>query len=338
MEILKNIPLKKYNSFGIEAKTKFFANIKSIQDLKDLIQTNEFQSEPRFILGGGSNVLFRNDYEGLIVNIDLQGLNLVEVNPEFAILNVGAGENWHNFVETSTKNKYYGIENLALIPGKVGAAPVQNIGAYGIEQKDFFHSLKGFNLETGVEIELGYDDCNFAYRNSIFKDELKDKIIITSVNYMLNRSWEANVSYRELKTELEKFAFIYQDADYVLNTIIRIRRQKLPEPSELGNAGSFFKNPIVDAETFGKIFANYPEVPAFPVENHKIKIPAAWLIEKCGWKGFRDGDAGVFEKHALVLVNYGKATGAEIYGLSERIIESVYEKFNVRLEREVIVI
>lgn len=338
MEIFKNYSLKRYNSFGIDAKAKYFININTAEQLPKLIQMNEFIDEKRFFLGGGSNVLFSKDFDGLVINLEIKGVNLVEINSEYAIIKASAGENWSDFAETCARNKYFGIENLVSIPGKVGAAPVQNIGAYGSEQKDCFERLKGFNIETGEFIELSNEDCKFSYRDSIFKKELKDKVIVTEVSYKLLRHWEANLTYKELKTELDKFSFIEQDSNYVVNTIIRLRKQKLPDIKELGNAGSFFKNPIISLEHFAKLFVEDETMPHYRVGADRMKIPAAWLIEKAGWKGYREGDAGVYENHALILVNYGKASGEDIFNLSEKIIGSVDEKFGIKLEREVIVL
>ncbi len=338
MDIYKDFSLKRYNTFGIDAKAKYYINIKSKEQLLSLFATQEFQSSNHFVLGGGSNVLFRNDYDGLIINMEISGLRLKEINSDHALVAVGAGENWHELVETCTKNKYYGIENLALIPGKVGAAPVQNIGAYGVEQSEYFHSLKATLIETGEEIELLKEDCNFAYRSSIFKNKLAGKAIVTEILYDLDRQWEINLKYKELERELDKFSFIKHDIDYVFNTIIRIRKSKLPDPKELGNSGSFFKNPIISSKAFGELFSHYPHLPAYPQSNGDIKISAAWLIEKAGFKGFRSGDAGISPRHALIIVNYGNSTGEEIYNLSEDVVQSVLEKFNIRLEREVIVL
>ncbi len=338
MEIFKNFSLKRYNSFAIDAKAKYFVNINSTDDLLQLIGTKEFTSEKRFVLGGGSNVLFRTDFDGIVINIELKGINLVEINADYATVKVKSGESWNEFAETCSKNKYYGIENLVSIPGKVGAAPVQNIGAYGVEQKDYFARLTGFNIESGEFIELENYDCKFAYRDSIFKHELRDKVIITDVSYKLSRQWELNDSYKELKTELGKFSFVEQDCNYVLNTVKRLREQKLPDPKKLGNAGSFFKNPIIDIEHFENIAQASEAIPHYQVGGCMLKIPAAWLIEKCGWKGYREGDSGVYSQHALILVNYGNATGEDIYSLSEKIIGSVQEKFGIKLEREVIVL
>lgn len=340
MNLSKNIPLKQYNTFGVEARAKYLARIKTIDDLKDLLQMKEFQEEKRFILGGGSNVLFTQDYDGLVVLINIEGLRLFESNPDYAIMKAAAGENWHSFVDTCTKNKYYGLENLALIPGKIGAAPVQNIGAYAVEQKDFFYRLEGINIETGELEELSYEDCKFAYRDSIFKNELKDKFIITHVYYKLQREWLPNLNYKELEIEWNKFGFgfVERDSTYLFNTVVRVRKSKLPDPKELGNAGSFFKNPIVSIEKMDALKTVYSELPYYPISADLAKIPAAWLIEQNGWKGRREGNAGVSEKHSLILVAYEGASGLEVFNLSEKIIKSVVEKFGIRLEREVIVL
>lgn len=337
IEILNNISLKHLNTFGIDAKACFFVKISYVDELFELIQTDVFQSNKRFILGGGSNVLFKEDFNGLIIFIDIKGVKFEQTTSEGMIIKAGAGENWSEFVELCTKNRLYGIENLVYIPGKVGAAPVQNIGAYGVEQKDYFHSLEALNLETGKIDVFCRDDCEFEYRSSIFKTKLADKYIILYVYYELSRIWQPNLNYKELKQELDKFSFIEQDAEYVLNTVKRIRKRKLPDPKELGNAGSFFKNPIIDKNHFYELKEKFNDIP-FYNSGDKYKISAAYLIEKCGWKGVRYGNCGVSEKHSLILVNYGNASGEEILKLSEEIRLSVFEKFKINLEREVIVV
>lgn len=337
MEILENISLRNYNTFGIDCKAKYFTKIQNVDDLKDLIESNIFQTNRRFVVGGGSNLLFKQDFDGLILLVDIKGLHYEQSNEQKLIVKVASGENWSDFVELTVKNRMYGLENLVYIPGKVGAAAVQNIGAYGSEQRDHFSKLEGINLESGKFETLYKNDCRFGYRSSIFKNELSNKFIITYVYYELNRHWEPNLSYKELKQELDKFPFVAKDAEYVMNTVKRIRKRKLPEPSIIGNAGSFFKNPVVTQEHLDKILEYYPDLPFFKNDD-KFKVPAAYLIEKCGWKGVRKGNCGVYEKHSLILVNYGNATGSEIYELSEEIRSSVLDKFGILLEREVIVV
>jgi UDP-N-acetylmuramate dehydrogenase len=340
MQIIQNKSLKKYNTFGVEAKAKYYARVTEEKQIPALIGSKEFQSEKHFILGGGSNVLFKGDFDGLVINIDIKGLKFLSMNREHSLLEVKAGEVWHDFVKTCTENSMFGVENLALIPGKVGAAPVQNIGAYGVEQVEYFESLEGFHLEEGKFYRLGKDDCNFAYRDSIFKNKLKGKFIITSVNYRLNKQWEPIRRYKEIDRELDKFSFINPDVKFVFDMICRIRNSKLPDPVELGNSGSFLKNPIVSNEKYDELKSQFPDIPGYETGSG-IKLSAGWLIQQCGWKGRRlreESDAAVYEKHALIIVNHGNATGAEIFELSEKIIESVRNKFDVVLEREVNVV
>ena len=335
MEILRNFSLKKYNTFGIAAKAKAFAAIQSESDVQNFIANRG--DERFYILGGGSNILFRGDFDGTVLHNQIKGIHLVEINSDYALVAAGAGETWDDFVNICTKNKHYGLENLALIPGQVGSAPVQNIGAYGVEQCDFFHSLEGYRISTGEKLHLTKAECQFGYRDSIFKNSLRGDFFITRVTYKLDKVWTPNRSYKELDTELKKFEFefINQDADYVLQTVSRIRRQKLPDTSEFGNAGSFFQNPLVSAEIYEKLKADNPNCPAYAIDNGTYKIPAAWLIEGAGWKGKRIGDAGVYEKHALIIVNYGNASGEDIFSLSEQVIRSVHDKYGIELEREV---
>lgn len=343
MKLLKNYPLKKLNTFGIETYADSLAFINNEKDLLELAASNEFNEKRKFVLGGGSNVLFTKDFDGLIIHPAIDTIRLIESSQEYAIIEAGAGVKWHNFVETSVNNKYYGLENLALIPGNVGSAPVQNIGAYGTEQGVNIHSVRGLNLESMEFCELDKDECSFGYRNSIFKNALKEKFIITSVRYKLSRKENLNLSYKELADELSKFVVVETNARSVFNAVCRIRQRKLPDPRVLGNAGSFFKNPVISKSNFDEIAPKFPEMPSYQTiigssDTLYVKLSAGWLIEKCGWKGRRIGDAGVSEKHALVLVNYGNASGKDIMDLARQIGESVIEKFGVRLEYEVNVI
>ncbi len=338
MTILNKISLKPFNSFRVDAKADYFVSIHNTDDIFQLIETDVFKNNKFFILGGGSNVLFIEDFKGIIINIEIKGMHIIESTDDYLILEVGAGEDWNNFVRTCVNCNYYGIENLALIPGKVGAAPVQNIGAYGAEQKDCLVALKGVNLRTKEMIELKFEDCKFGYRSSIFKEELKDKFLITSVQYKLSRQKKFNFSYKELEIEINKFPVKDIDLLYVYDTICRLRTSKLPDGNNIGSAGSFFKNPVVDTEVFERIKKDYPTINGYPSGDGKLKLSAGWLIEQCEWKGKRIGDAGIFEKHALVLVNYGNATGKEILSLANQIRESVLQKFGVELEEEVLII
>lgn len=337
MNIQKNVSLKKYNTFAVEARAKRFVEIKNVERARKLAREGAFVNEKTLVLGGGSNILFTKDFNGLVAYVDIKGMQYVKRTDDYTLLEVGAGENWHNFVEICVKNGFRGLENMALIPGKVGAAPVGNIGAYGAEQKDFFHSLKAVDLQSGETVVFQKKDCRFAYRNSIFKGDLKDKYLIASVVYKLGRSGEPNLSYPELKREVEKFVVAEPTPEYIFNTICRIRRKKLPDTEKTGNAGSFFKNPYLEKSRFESLKEEFGDIPHF-ADGEKIKIPAAWLIEKLGWKGARKGGAGVSEKHSLILINSGGATGEEILELSREISDSVANKFGVELEPEVKII
>lgn len=337
MKIQENKSLKNYNTFGVEARAAVFAEIINPADVKRLLDKREYLDMPRLVLGGGSNILFANDFDGLVLRIAVKGMRMINITEDFVIMEAGAGEIWQDFVEICVKNSYHGIENLAMIPGCVGAAPVQNIGAYGVEQSEFFHSLETFDLDSGRKIEMGPEECRFGYRDSAFKHELKNRRIITNVRYRLSKKENLNLSYKELEQEIKKFVVVEPNAKYLYDTVCRLRGKKLPDPSELGNAGSFFKNPLIEKDEFDKIRSKYNDVPFFSADD-KVKIPAGWLIEQCGWKGRREGDAGVSEKHALILVNHGNATGREILDLAEEIRDSVMSKFGILLEYEVNII
>lgn len=338
MEIIENASLKNFNTFGIDCKAKALAFLKNPKELPYLFENIRSNYSNYNILGGGSNVLFVGDYDGLIIKNDIKGIRILESGEERVLLDAAAGEDWSRFVEICISNKYYGLENLALIPGSVGAAPVQNIGAYGVEQKEFFHSLEYYHIEKQEFIEMYLDECKFSYRDSIFKNELKHKAVITSVRYKLNRLPKVNLSYNELKQEIEKFVVVEPSPEYIYTTVKRLRSKKLPDPANLPNAGSFFQNPIVNKDKFQELQQQNPNIPFFLMDYDKIKIPAGWLIEQCGWKGKRIGDAGVYDKHALIIVNYGNASGNEILHLSQLIKESVEEKFGINLEYEVNII
>jgi UDP-N-acetylmuramate dehydrogenase len=338
MKVQNNISLKEFNSFKIDAKADLFINIATINDIIGLLESGLLEEKKYFILGGGSNVLFASDYNGLIINMGIKGMHIMESNDDYIVLEIGAGEDWHNFVKTCVKSQYYGIENLALIPGKVGSAPVQNIGAYGVEQQDCFVSLKAVNLKTKEFMELSKDECRFGYRNSIFKNDLKDNVLITSVRYQLSRLKEFNFSYKELEQEIQKFPVKEIDLQYVFDTVCRLRTSKLPNPDLIGSAGSFFKNPVISDENLENLKSEFPDIKYYKSDSGKWKISAGWLIEKCGWKGKRFGDAGVYEYHALVLVNYGNAKGSDILSLAMKIQDSVFERFGIKIEPEVVIV
>jgi len=330
-----NYPLQKLHTFGTEASTKYYFEFTETEDLAGFLATNkEWQNLQLLIIGSGSNLLFVNDFPGLIINPNIPGIKIVHEDRNNIWLEVGAGVVWDDLVEYAVFNRWGGIENLSLIPGKVGAAAVQNIGAYGMEIQSQIESVTGFNLETLTENILESTDCQFAYRDSIFKNQLKNSFIITSVVFKLDKFPEFILNYGDLKSETEKLGAI--NLRNIRKAVIGIRESKLPDPKIFGNAGSFFKNPVIDEVQATPLLNIYPNMPHYPAPEKRTKLAAGWLIEQCGWKGFRRGDAGVHEKQALVLVNYGNATGKEIFELSEKIRQSVQDKFGVELEREVI--
>jgi len=337
MEIEKDFSLKQYNTFGIAANAAYFSEISNLEQLQETLGYAQKQKLPLMILGGGSNILFTGNYHGLILKNALKGIEAINSQND-VLVKVSAGENWHSFVMYCIENHYCGLENLSLIPGCVGASPMQNIGAYGVEQRDFFYALEAIEIKTGEKHTFYKDDCAFGYRESIFKHELKDKYVIVSVTFKLNKKASLNISYGAIIQELEKMQVQQPDIKDVSNAVINIRRSKLPDPKEIGNAGSFFKNPVVSNDLVDSIKQNYPDLVSYPIDEHSSKLAAGWLIEKAGWKGYKKGDAGVHRLQALVLVNYGDATGQEIFDLSREILQDVFNKFGVQLEREVNII
>ena len=335
MNIQTNFSLKNYNTFGIEAKAKQFVSVSSIDELKEVLTANN----DIFILGGGSNMLLTQDIQKLVVHVNLKGREIVEENDDFAIVKAQAGENWHEFVLWCINQNFGGIENLSLIPGNVGTTPIQNIGAYGVEIKDTMFSCDALNLKT-LEIETFTNtQCKFEYRESVFKNELKNQYIITSVSFKLTkRNHKVSTTYGAIETELKQNGIENPTLKDVSNAVIAIRQSKLPDPKELGNSGSFFKNPIIAKEVYEKAKALHPEMPHYVVSETEVKVPAGWLIEQAGFKGKRFGDAGVHKNQALVLVNYGTATGAEIVALSRNIQQTILEKFGIAIEAEVNII
>lgn len=333
MNILKKISLKKYNTFGIESVAKNFVTVNSFKELKEIISLEK----DIFLLSGGSNMLLTKNIDKLVVHLNIKGIIVNDSDTDFVFVTAETGENWHDFVVWCISQNYGGLENLSLIPGYVGSSPIQNIGAYGVEIKDTFHQLEALEIETGKLHIFTNKDCDFGYRNSVFKNKLKGKFIITNVTFKLTKhSHKINISYGAIQTELNNK--INPSLKEISEAIIRIRQSKLPDPKEIGNSGSFFKNPVIDKNSFEKLLKKYPEIPHYIVSNTEVKIPAGWLIEQCGFKGKRFGDAGVHEKQALVLVNYNNATGQEIYNLAQHIQETIVQKFNVSLEIEVNVI
>ena len=329
--------LRKYNTFGIDAIAKYYFEFTESEDLAGFLSSNkDWPNWQILILGEGSNLLFVNDFNGMIINPNIPGIRIAHEDRNNVWLEVGSGVIWDDLVEYAVSLGLGGIENLSLIPGKVGAAAVQNIGAYGMEIQNRLESVTGFDLLTQTEYAINAADCLFSYRDSIFKNQLKDRFVITGVILKLDKFPEYLLHYADLKTEVEKLGAI--NLRNIRQTIIRIRESKLPDPKVIGNAGSFFKNPVIDSSKAEQLLTIYPNMIHYPATNGKTKLAAGWMIEQCGWKGYRKGDAGVHAKQALVLVNYGNATGKEIFELSEEIRQSVKNKFGVDLEREVNVI
>jgi UDP-N-acetylmuramate dehydrogenase len=331
--ISKNVDLKAHNTFGISVNSARFATFSTVDELTQILAERD-QSE-LLVLGGGSNVLFTKDFDGLVIKNEIKGFEIVHQDEEIVQVKVGAGEVWHEFVLKCIDLRFAGIENLSLIPGSVGASPMQNIGAYGVEIKDVFVELEAYHIGSGKMRTFSKEECQFGYRESIFKHEFKGQYIITSVTYELSMSNRINSSYGAIQQELANNGIKHPTIKDISNAVIKIRSSKLPNPKEIGNAGSFFKNPIVEKEVLAKIQENYDKVPNYPAPEGKVKLAAGWLIEQAGWKGKTIGNHGVHKNQALVLVNYSDAKGTEIYDLSSQIITDIKEKFGVQLEREV---
>jgi UDP-N-acetylmuramate dehydrogenase len=338
MHLAQNLPLKDLNSFGISCRAAYLRAFRNISELKEILSSQENKLIKKMVLGGGSNILFTQNYNGLILLNEIMGIEKLNETQETITYRIGSGENWHSIVSFFVENNWGGLENLSLIPGKVGAAPMQNIGAYGVEQKDCFIELSALEINTLNEVVFKNSDCNFGYRESFFKAAGKGKYIITSVTYQLSKNPKINTAYGVINQELDKMGILNPSIKDVAEAVIAIRKSKLPDPKIIGNAGSFFKNPVIPNVIFEILKSNYPEIVAYPAEKGFTKIAAGWLIEQAGWKGYREGDAGVHKNQALVLVNYGNASGNEIKALAEKIIEDVMAKFGVRLETEVNII
>ncbi|MCT4603941.1 MAG: UDP-N-acetylmuramate dehydrogenase [Marinifilum sp.] len=332
-QLLKNYCLKKHNTFGIEAKARYFFEFEQQQEILEFLQKNNIIDIQYLILGGGSNLLFTEDFDGLILHPNIKGIDVIEEDDDTVLLRVGANEDWDEFVNWCVDHNYGGIENLSLIPGAVGASPVQNIGAYGVEVKEVIETVEAVSIETKNAVAFSNAHCEFDYRNSVFKNEYKNLFIITHVQFRLQKQPEFKVHYGAVSKELEAYGEI--NLKNIREVIIKIRESKLPNPEELGNAGSFFKNPIVDKEKANKLKAQYENLPTYEVNDFETKLAAGWLIEQCDWKGKRFGDAGVHKDQALVLVNYGNAKGNDILKLANDIRKSVMFKFGVKLEMEV---
>jgi UDP-N-acetylmuramate dehydrogenase len=343
MQIRENISLRPYNTFGMDVRARAFAGFHHLDELKELLEAASNKpgvewKNKTLILGGGSNILLTGDYDGLVLRNGITGIEVVKEDEEYVYVKAGAGENWHELVMHCVEQGFAGLENLSLIPGSVGASPMQNIGAYGVEIKDVFHQLEAWHINDRTLQTFSSNDCAFGYRESVFKKQYKGQFVITSVTFRLSRTPKFHTSYGAIRDELEKMGVQELSIRAISQAVINIRSSKLPDPKVTGNAGSFFKNPVVPEDLHSTIKNSYPNVVAFPAGAGQMKLAAGWLIEQCGWKGFRRGDAGCYPKQALVLVNYGQATGKEIYQLSEEIIQSVKEKFGVELEREVNVV
>lgn len=335
VHISENASLKKLNTFGIEAEARYFAAFSSLDDLRELLTHSREQRLPLFVLGGGSNILLTKNIDALVIKNELKGIRLCEQNDTHFIVEAAAGEVWHSFVMECIKKEYAGIENLALIPGCVGAGPMQNIGAYGVELKDVFHSLDAINVHTGELKTFSLEECSFGYRESVFKRKEKGNWVITSVKFALRKRPIYHTNYGAIEAELDKMNLEKMSIKAVAQAVINIRSSKLPDPAKIGNAGSFFKNPAVPMQLVKELQLSNPQMPVYPIDENQAKVPAGWLIEQAGWKGKNLGTHGVHALQALVLVNYGGATGSEIWNLSEEIVNDVKTKFGIELEREV---
>ncbi len=339
MQIRENISLKPCNTFAIDVSARYFSAFSSVHELCELLESRRLLSaNHKLILGGGSNILFTKNFDGVVFKNEIKGIEIVEEDKEYFYIRARAGENWHQFVLFCIQHNYAGVENLSLIPGCVGASPMQNIGAYGVEIKDVFHQLEAFHIREKALKTFSLNECAFGYRESVFKRKLKDQFVITSVTYKLRKEPVFNISYGAIQQELNKMGVQELTIETISQAVIKIRSSKLPDWREVGNAGSFFKNPQVPNHRFNELKNLFPAIVGFAVGDEHTKLAAGWLIEQCGWKGYRKGDAGCYLKQALVLVNYGNATGKEIFNLSAQIIDSVQQKFGVALEREVNII
>jgi len=337
MEIQNDFSLKNYNTFGIEAKAKQFVAVHTLSELKTVLE--EHKATPKFVLGGGSNMLLTKDINALVIHIDLKGKKIIQEDEDYVWVESQAGENWHEFVLWTIDHDFGGLENMSLIPGNVGTTPVQNIGAYGAEIKDTFISCEAINIQNQEIKSFTNEECHFGYRESIFKNEVKDQFIITSVVYKLTKkNHTIRISYGDITSELAKNNVTNPTLKEVSNAVTAIRKSKLPDPKELGNSGSFFKNPIIPKSEFESIHKKFPEMKFYEISATEVKVPAGWLIEQTGLKGKRFGDAGVHINQALVLVNYGNATGQEILDVSKHVQDTVYKTFGIKIEAEVNVI
>lgn len=338
MVIYQNISLKPYNTFGIDVKASQFVTVKTVEEVQVLCTAFNLAERKKLVLGGGSNLLLTQDFDGMAVQIDLKGMDKIREDDDFVWIKAMSGEAWHNLVMFSVNNAWYGLENLSLIPGCVGAAPMQNIGAYGAEIKDTFEELFAVEIESGKLVKFTNAECKFGYRESIFKNEVKDKYIIVSVTFKLQKQGKLNVQYGAIQETLQAKGIVSPSIKEVSDAVIAIRSAKLPDPKVLGNSGSFFKNPEINASEYELLKAKYPTIPGYPLPNNLVKVPAGWLIEYCGFKGKRIGNTGAHKDQALVLVNYGEATGNEIYAMAMLIQETVKNTFGIHISPEVNII
>ena len=338
MNIIENYPLLKLNTFGIDVKAKYFTSINTINELIEVTKTNVFKDLELLILGGGSNILLTKDFDGLVILNNIKGKEIIDQNQQSIFLKIGAGENWHELVMYCVDNGWGGLENLSLIPGNTGTAPMQNIGAYGVEIKETFIELEALEISSGKIVKFNNSDCEFGYRESVFKNKMKNQYIILNITLELKKNPVLNINYGDVKAILESQNIKNPGIKELSNAIISIRQSKLPDPKKIGNSGSFFKNPIVSLNQLELIKKKYPNVVNYEINENEFKIAAGWLIERAGWKGKKFNNYGIHEKQALVLVNYGLANGMEIFELSEKIILDIKDKFGITLEREVNII
>lgn len=337
MTIEENVSLKDLNTFGVAAKARWFANINTEEDLKALFADDRLKNLPRLILGGGSNMLFTNDVDGLVIHINIHGVQH-RTEGDDVYVSAGGGEIWNDLVQYCVGHEFAGMENLSLIPGSVGASPVQNIGAYGVELMDIFHSCRAFEIASGKMRTFTNEECKFSYRDSVFKSEYKNLYIITEVTFKLSTIFVPQVTYGAIQQELDNRKISTPTIRDISDVVSYIRVSKLPDPKTIGNAGSFFKNPVIPVGKFIQLQSNFPDIVNYPVGEGQVKLAAGWMIEQCGWKGKVSGNTGTWKNQALVLVNHGNATGNEIFTFSAQIIESVKSRFDVTLEREVNII
>ena len=334
----RDVSLRDLNTFGVPARAAWFATIETPTQLAALIARPEWRQRRRFVLGGGSNLLLTGDFDGLVLQVRIAGRERVGEEADAWLVRAGAGENWHDFVRWTLAQGWPGLENLSLIPGTVGAAPVQNIGAYGLELAERFQQLEAVDLETGAAVRFERDACRFGYRDSVFKNAAAGRYLITGVTFRLPKRWQPVTGYADVTRELAERRIAQPTAQDISDAVVAIRQRKLPDPARIGNAGSFFKNPVVDAATFADLAMRFPELPHYPQPEGSVKLAAGWLIERCGWKGKQLGPVGVYERQALVLVNRGEACGADVLRLARAIQESVRTTFGVELEPEPVVL